>query len=118
MSRFRARNAPSKEDGELQDSLNRASREVESALRIARKHRSDRGRDVGRQLDRILSSLAEVGNLVPRKVEDPDMIPESQRVLSFRERMSAERDARWSERRAKKKAARKAARAQSEVSGE
>lgn len=118
MSRFRARNAPSKDDGELQGSLNRASREVESALRVARNHQSPRGRDVRRQLEGLLASLNQVPNLVPRKVEDPDRVPESERVLSFREKKAEERDARWAERRAKKKVARKTARTQSEVSGE
>ena len=117
MSRYRARTAPSREDEQVQQGLGRARREVADAIRVARSTRTPRAERVGRELQRVMQAIDAVGVISPQTPSDPDLIPESDRVESFRERMAKERDERWSKRRAERAERRKRRRA-AEVSDE
>ena len=64
-----------------------------------------------------MQAIDAVGVISPQTPSDPDLIPESDRVESFRERMAKERDERWSKRRAERAERRKRRRA-AEVSDE
>lgn len=95
MTRYRASTAPSEEDRKIALHLTRAVEEVEAAVEVARKVRSQGlARRVERDLAKVLSSLEEVGTIVPRhNADDPDRVSEEQRAKLFREQREKERAA-------------------------
>lgn len=96
MSKFRASTAPSPEDRLIISHLDKATQELEKALRVSEKVGSLRARKVARELGRLLSGLNEVGTIAPRYGEDPDSISEEKRTELFREKSERERKERLS----------------------
>jgi len=111
MGRYSARNASSPEDSRIQEGLNKARREIDDAIRTARSVRSPRSDEAQRALRRVLAAMDSVGTLIPRRSDDPDMIPESERAESYRQRMVRVRDEKRNLRNAERRATRKAVRA-------
>jgi hypothetical protein len=95
LGKLRATTAPSEQDRAIATKIDRATREVEGALRVAREARGQgyRARRVERDLGRALAALHEVGSIAPRYGggDDPDLITEDERNKLARERREAER---------------------------
>jgi hypothetical protein len=97
---FRSRTAPSEEDARIAQHIDRAIREVEGAMGVARKAAKTagfRGRRVEREISRVLSALNAVGSVANRFGDDPDQMPEEERVRLWREKREQERLARVAE---------------------
>ena len=93
MSRIRATTAPSEVDRAIAQRVERATRELEDAARLARGSRGDyRAKRVERDLSRIIGSLRSVGTISPRSGDnDPDQVSEDERNRLARERRAQER---------------------------
>jgi len=80
----------SPEDREVRDRLDRASRELEGALRVLDSVRGGPALRTRREVTALYRGLQEVGKARPMS-SDPDLIPESERNRQFRERIAERR---------------------------
>ena len=83
MSRLRASTAPSDSDRQIAEHLDRAERELESAIAVARQGRPSfgvRARRTERDLGRALGFLQDISTMAPRySAGDPDSMSEEER---------------------------------------
>ncbi len=95
---FRTLMAPSQEDRQLSEHLERAIRELEYASDLARrlsKSRESRALDIHKDIQRHISSLRMVETLVPKRsrVEDKDSMSEDDLAKMARERSAQKKAA-------------------------
>lgn len=81
----------SEEEREFRGLIRRAERELNEALRLARKAGQTRSDGVSRQLSQILGLLSTVGPINKNQSDDPDLMPEEERANRWREARKREK---------------------------